>query len=413
MHTGRTALAGVVLLAVAAPLGAGLPDGKPNTEARPRDRTATEEAAFRRERVVRALVAQFGAPDLGTRLALLGVTQAAVQALDRNAGEEFWFDRQRQGAGAAAQLAGVRDPIAVLALRIHGQRMLVWKEKEVERAPALNATWLGEVDDRKLFLDLRARAPDELLSPPLRPRYYEYLAYCEAVVASDSTPRDAFVKSAADNSHLNFTHLYNTPDLHRGKVVHLEGRLKRVTRLDAPREAQRRGVRTIYEGWIFLDRPGTPPVCVIFTDLPHGLAEGDQVDRRVTFDGYFFKKYRYVTGQKDPQGRNKEMITLLCIGPTVIPQGQAAPAQARVAPLPTGLLYGVVAFVAIIAALLLGLNLWYRRNDRLVQSRLRAMETPRFEDQGPEWEDASAGGLSAPGEGLREGPPPAEGQPKP
>jgi hypothetical protein len=333
-----------------------------------------------------------------------------VQTLDRGAGVEFWFNRRRQSTAAAAQLVGVRDPMAVLALRIHGRRMLVWTEKEVDQAPALNSTWLAEVNDKKAFLDLRRLAPDELMSPPLRPRYYEYLAYCDAVVSSAHTPRDAFVKSAAENAHLNFTHLYNTPDLHRGKVVPLEGRLKRVTRFDAPREAQRRGVPVIYEGWIFLDRPNMRPVCVIFTDLPPGQAEGDQVDRRVAFEGYFFKKYDYVTGEKDSQGRSKVLTTLLFIGPTVTPLDQPSRAVARAFPLSAGLLYGVIGFVGLVVALIVGLNLWYRRSDRQVRARLAALRAERARASGVEGGGDSAGGLDFLDNAAPEDRPPAEGE---
>ncbi|MCI0455539.1 MAG: hypothetical protein L0Z62_01000 [Gemmataceae bacterium] len=414
-HTRHLLAAGVALalLVLTAPASAGVPDGKPQTEARPRDRTPDEEERFQRQQAVRAIVAQFGARDVGTRLALLGVAQASVQALDQGAGEEFWFNRRRQSTAAAVQLVGVREPIAVLALRIHGRRMLVWPEKEIDQAPALNSNWLAEVNDKKAFLDLRQLAPDELMSPRLRPGYYEYLAYCEAVVNSAHTARDAFVKSAAENRHLNFTHLYNTPDLHRGKVVPLEGRLKRVTRFDAPREAQRRGVRVIYEGWIFLDRPRMRPVCVIFTDLPPGLSEGDNVDRSVSFEGYFFKKFDYVTGEKDKKGGSEVLTTLLFIGPTVVPLDQPSRAATRVLPLSAALLYGVIGFVTLVVALIVGLNLWYRRSDRQVRARLAALQAERLRESGSEGGGDRAGGLDFLDNAVPEDSPPAEGDGSP
>lgn len=370
------------LLLVSGPAhGADLPNGKPQVQARPSDPDAS--AAEIRAHLLRAALAQFGTRHPAERAVVL----AHVAAWGRTGGDElladFWLDRRRTAAAAAAQLIGVADPIAVAALRVHGKRMLFWPEPAVESAPDLNPSWLASVRDEKPFLDLRARAPDELQSPRLRPGYDEYLAYCQAVVAAAHAPRDAFAKSAAENGSLNFGHLYREPDRHRGKVVHLEGRLRRVTREDAPKEAQRRGVRAIYEGWIFLDRPGLPPVCVIFPDLPPNIKEGDKVDRRVAFDGYFFKKYRYPSGKKDERGRNVPVTTLLFIGPTVIPEQSPPPQSAARSVLPRPVLYAVIGFVALTVALLVGVNLWYRRTDRQVRSRLEALQSERLAERAP------------------------------
>src|SRR5260370_39616558 len=57
------------------------------------------------------------------------------------------------------------------------------------------------------------------------------------------------------------------------------------------------GIGVIYEAWIFdKELRGANPVLVVITDLPQGVAVGEQMDIPVSFDAYFFKRYRYVAG---------------------------------------------------------------------------------------------------------------------
>jgi hypothetical protein len=314
---------------------------------------------------------------------LAGVPVAA-QALKQAPGDEaegrFWFDRRRTATAGAAQLVGAREVFLACAMRLHGRETLVWGEKRVpEEAPALNAIWLDSVRDDKPFLDLRPRAPDELMLPKYRDGYQEYLAYCQAVVFADQLPADAFAKSAVENPDLGFGHLYREAKRHRGMVIHVAGGLMRVTKEAVPLQAERNGVKTVYEGWVHLGRPG-PPVVVIFPHLPEGLKPGDYAKtRRVAFDGYFFKRYRYRSGYTDKAGNWKEQITLLFIAPTLRLDPEP-PAPASRSPLPHSLLYGVVGLVALTISLIVAVHFWYRRNDQKLRSHLLRIQAERFEE---------------------------------
>jgi hypothetical protein len=317
----------------------------------------------------------------GDRQEARPLDQPVPPAPQGEAEERFWFDRRRTAVAGAAQLVGARYLFQIAAMRLHGRETLVWGEKRVpDQAPPLNATWLDSVRDDNPFLDLRPRAPDELMLPKYRDGYQEYLAYCQAVVLADQLPAEAFAKSAADNSDLEFSHLYRESKRYRGKVIHMAGRLKRVTKEDAPREAERHGVKAIYQGFVFLDRPG-PPVVVIFPRLPEGLKVGDYAKPpRVAFDGYFFKRYRYPSEEKDRAGNRKVVTTLLFIAPTLHVRQAPAPAGAVSSPLPAPVLYGVIGFVVLTLGLLVGVHFWYRRSDQKIRSRLLKLQAERFEE---------------------------------
>jgi hypothetical protein len=383
-------------LLVALTAAAGPPGGKSKEEARPLDRGPRQDL---RAGLLRAAAAYSGAAR--PQAPVLDLAQALAHVAAREAQERFWFDRRRTAAAGAAQVVGAAEPFLAAAMRLHGSQMLVWDEAVPTQAPPLHPAWLDAVRDGKPFLDLRERAPDELLLPQYRAGYREYLAYCQAILLAAQTPADAFARSAADNPDLGFNALYTEPARHRGKVVHLEGRLKRVSRYDAPLPAQRHGVKWVYEGWIFLDRPG-PPVVVIFPELPPELKLGDYPrDRtpRVTFDGYFFKKYRYRSGEKDRAGNFKDMVTLLFIGPTLA--RPARPAQPAASPLSAPVLYGVLGFLGFTILLLVAINLWYRRSDRQIRARLQALQGERFLTSG--LAEMGQDG-EAPGDGAHAGP---------
>ena len=369
-------LAAVALGLLGAQPGAeGLPGNKSKTDTRPLDQGGKGDA---RTQLVQAAIAYSAATH--TSAPVLALAQALARIAAQEAEERFWFDKRRTAVAAGAQVVGARSPVLALTLRLHGVQMLVWDEAVPDHAPPLNAAWLDEVRDEKPFLDLRERTPDELRLPRYRGAYQEYLAYCQAVVLSAQLPAAVFARSATDNPDLNFPALYNEPARHRGKVVHLEGRLKRLSRYDAPLPAQRQGVKWVYEGWIFRDTPG-PPVVVIFTDVPPELKLGDAVrPPRVAFDGYFFKKFRYRSGKEDHAGRWQMLTTLLFVGPTVKVQTGPPPRSGApmASPLSGPVVYGVIGFVGFAVILLVGLNLWYRRSDRTIRSRLVALQGERF-----------------------------------
>src|SRR5207247_572836 len=126
------------------------------------------------------------------------------------------------------------------------------------------------------------------------------------------------------------------------------------------------------------------PMCLVFTELPPGLAVAEQVDRPISFDGYFFKRYRYKAGDT---WRDAPLL----IGRTVV-LGQPAQPQEEERSVGDDYLYSIAGLFAAALFLGIGLTWWYRRGDQQVQSRLA-------ESRNVEFVEPEAGGSSPDGEG--------------
>jgi hypothetical protein len=235
-------------------------------------------------------------------------------------------------------------------------------------------------------IDLQGRSVED--RAPLRSfqeNPFEAKAYCDALVTAHYTSSEAFANSARRD--VTFAHLFEQPHVYRGQVVHMEGRLKRLRHFEAPRFTWSQDVRDLYEGWIFDPKVyGANPTCVVFTDLPQGLKIGEEIQERVSFDGYFFKRYRYQAGDG---WRDSPLL----IGHTVVVPGPVNPAsedrgadsQGFIASLlallshPAVLLFSVFGLTAV---LVVGLTWWYKRGDRQVRSRLAVTQVREFVEPG-------------------------------
>src|SRR5207253_6925162 len=102
-----------------------------------------------------------------------------------------------------------------------------------------------------------------------------------------------------------YTHMIYHPRKYRGQVIHIDGELRRLRRLDAPALITKEGLEDIYEAWVYPLGNRFNPLCIVITDLPAGLAASENYSPplRVSFDGYFFKLYRYPTGEMDDQNK--------------------------------------------------------------------------------------------------------------
>jgi hypothetical protein len=228
----------------------------------------------------------------------------------------------------------------------------------------LDPELLRGVDDVKLFPDFRGKEPDEI-NPKEK---QEYDAYCQALLTASITSETAFANSARENEGATFAHLFGEPWAYRGKVVTIKGRLKRLREYVPPRPVFKLGVQKYYEGWIYVDTPGSNPVCVMVAELPSGIKPGEVVDHPVTFHGYFFKKYIYFTA-KDRR------VTLLCVGRTLVPS--AAPARSVSFGLPTGFITVIFGFVAGVLLVVLLLHWWLNRGDRQFRTRIAQIQAER------------------------------------
>jgi hypothetical protein len=273
-------------------------------------------------------------------------------------GEPLLQDDRIRAVSAATAVSILNQPFTAFAMLEAGMGFSLWSglpeipDSEISKAPPLSN--LESVKD----------------STPIRSGE-EGLAYCEALVKAHQTSEQVFQQSVTRG--LTYPNLYHEPELHRGKVVHFEGRLRRLIRLEPPAETKLDGLKDQFEGWMFdPERYGANPVCVIFTDLPDGLEPGDKLDVRVSFDGYFFKKYRYpaADGLRDAP---------LLIGHTIILKQGSLKTDSEEGGLFSGMM--AITFLAVLGGvffLAFLVTLWYRRSDRLVQSRLLNAQTSTF-----------------------------------
>ena len=309
-------------------------------------------------------------------LLLLGLCAAApsVRAQSVAKDKREAVDDISQAAATAAGAVGMRQPTCVLSVVLAGQSMSLW-----DALPASPPARPGNAPAKALPVD-----PDLLLGvedrAPVRnadENYDEFQAYNLLLVRAHKTAAGAFAKGARRD--LTFAHLFEEPAKYRGQIVHIEGLLRRLRKFDAARLAAKEGVPALYEGWVFDAEYGYNPYCVIVTELPKSIQIGEKLDRHVSFDGYFFKRYRYkaADGVRDAP---------LLIGRTLTPSAsQGSAANARAPWLDSSTPWLLIAFLAILlvtAGFGIALTLWFKRGDKQVRARLDAARDAAFVEPG-------------------------------
>jgi hypothetical protein len=285
----------------------------------------------------------------------------------------------------AATLIGVgfnggKGLIMELALLKEGDRQHVWKLQETDKALPLNRKLLAHVLDGEplaMLPSFRARGNQGPLPDLGNINDDEALVFCEALYKANLTSTGAFANSARRD--LTFADLFNTPAKYRGEVVHFEGLLYRIRRIDPPPNARIKGVDHLYEGWVFdPQRYGVNPVCLVFTELPAGLAVGEKMNCQVSFDAYFFKKYRYQSADSKP-GWAREAPLFIGRSPVLSPEKQ--PTSDSLA-WSTPLLVGFLGMVLATGFIAIGLHWWFRRGDRRIQDQLAKARQQGFVEPG-------------------------------
>jgi hypothetical protein len=223
--------------------------------------------------------------------------------------------------------------------------------------PQIDRDKLGGIEDREPVRSFEQNYDEA--------RSYDYL-----LLTAHKTDQSAFAKSGRRD--LTYAHLLEEPVKYRGAIVHVEGRMRRLRQFDATRLAAKEGVPVLYEGWVFPDGNFGNPYCIITSELPDGMKIGEKVDYKVTFDGYFFKVYRYKAGDA-----NRIAPLLIGRGLQLIETSPIAtqPETDEFGGLFTVPLLGVLASTVLLA---LGMGWWYRRGDRTVRARLNQARNSDF-----------------------------------
>lgn len=209
----------------------------------------------------------------------------------------------------------------------------------------------------------------------------EFEAYNEVLALAHSLPVEKLEKCA--DRDVTFADLVrDVRKDYQFKLLYFEGRLKRLRKLEPTKDLAEKGVKNLYEGWMF-PKNGSDPMCVLITELPAGLEPSVEypTPKSVTVAGYSFKLIRYESAEPDAkhpgQGRVRRAPLLMAHTFRVLPDEDTDGGK----PWRTGFVPGILGLVGGISAVALGLTWWFRRGDRRVRTELAARKARNpFED---------------------------------
>lgn len=213
-----------------------------------------------------------------------------------------------------------------------------------------------------------ARVEDDVKVRSEEENPHEFTAYNEVLLHAHRLPAADLEQHAIRDILFRDLVLEVRKD-YQFKLVYLEGRLKRLRRLEPTKPLAEAGVKNLYEGWLF-PQNGTEPVCVLTTDLPAGLEPAIEYtpSKPAAVAAYSFKLMRYEAADpKDPSRMIVRKAPLL-MGRSfkVFPEKPAPEATEWWG----GFLPGLLAILAGITAVVFGLTWFFRRGDRAVHRKL-------------------------------------------
>jgi hypothetical protein len=183
----------------------------------------------------------------------------------------------------------------------------------------------------------------------------------------------------------DFVDLFNEPDLYHGKLVTLQGHLRKLSSFspdDNPYGIQDQ----LWEAWLYDPHGQNHPAVIISTSRDKHLGEGtDLVADHVTVTGYFFKNYGY-------EGQDAMRFAPMVIAQRI----EYRPPAASMNPFDLGLSAKMQLLVAAIATLMVarfGLRLWKNsRADDL--TRKEVLEIASTDETEPTFDNiADTGGV--------------------
>jgi hypothetical protein len=117
-------------------------------------------------------------------------------------------------------------------------------------------------------------------------------AFFEMLARARDLPAGVLDRAASRTT--TYGELMNDPERFRGKVVSIEGELRRF--IPMPAGENERGFDALYDAWLFTDDAGRKsPYRILCSARPDGFPAGDGVRERVAFTGYFLKRCAYET----------------------------------------------------------------------------------------------------------------------
>lgn len=199
----------------------------------------------------------------------------------------------------------------------------------------------------------------------------ESASYLYVLSMAGRTDLEAFEKQKGPIPNRN--DLMNRPAQWRGKVVKVQGRVRRLRELPPDPELQKFGIGPLYEAWVFQDQYGAHPVCLLVTSLPAGLKPAEDLDEEISFAGFFFKVYRYASAQTKEGDRVQRDAPLLMgpglrLRPKSKSEGPDAGAWTRdLLPIFFSVIIGTVGLGGL-------MGWWLSRSDKKARARLREVQ---------------------------------------
>lgn len=287
------------------------------------------------------------------------------------------YDRRVQALYAVAQVLQMTHPLGALGLFKADASLSLWQDFIHKLPPAESSEPSNDAESDPTI------PPNQLTGvkdgAPLRTAEEsddEAWAYGYVLLKARSVPPEDLRKHARKG--VTYVHMFENPRSYRGQIIHIEGKLRRLQRFESPSWIWKTGVRDLYEAWVYPKGNPLNALCVVITQLPSGLVESEAYSPPidVSFDGYFFKKYRYQSvdpEKKKPVWRDTPLLIGATLRIAKVEESSVDPKAelADLMPLIVGIVVGTILLIG-------GLTWWFRRGDRAVESRINAARASAF-----------------------------------
>jgi hypothetical protein len=155
------------------------------------------------------------------------------------------------------------------------------------------------------------------------------------------------------------------------KLLTIDGRLKRIRRIEPSLPLKAAGLKDLYECYVF-PTYGSDPLCLLLTELPPGFEPSMDLNpsRNISFGAYYFKLIQYESAQPNPKNPERNVIRR---APLLISRGLVIPPEPSrdgSQPWREGFFPGLAVLVGGVIALGLGLTAWFRWGDRATKAKI-------------------------------------------
>ena len=184
----------------------------------------------------------------------------------------------------------------------------------------------------------------------------------------DVSYKDLFSKSRSD---------------YRYELIQFQGRLKRLKKIEANEYLKDRGIKELYEAWIFPANDSNP-MCFLMLEKPEGIEPNEEFNPSypVKASGFFFKLFSYQS--KEPSEKTKGKF-LTRNAPFMVSKSIVVGPADEVdggGPWREVFLPAVLTFMGFMTAFALGVTWYFRRGDRRSVKILEAKKANPFAEDG-------------------------------